>query len=113
MLRGVAHPPERFGAYVITGVLGRGGMGVVYRARHVELGVERAVKVIQRADGPALARFEREAAHLARLRHENVVRIHEAGVQDGRPYFVMDLLPGLSLHATLAAGRPPLRHALR
>ncbi|MCO5170256.1 MAG: WD40 repeat domain-containing serine/threonine protein kinase [Planctomycetes bacterium] len=104
--------PARIGPYEITGVLGQGGMGVVYRGRHAQLGVERAVKVMLRGDARALARFEREVAHLARVRHPHVVSIHEAGVHQGMPFFAMELVEGEPLDAVLKRGRPPLRAAL-
>ncbi|MBX3472427.1 MAG: serine/threonine protein kinase, partial [Planctomycetes bacterium] len=104
--------PARIGPYEITGVLGQGGMGVVYRGRHAELGAERAVKVMLRGDAQAQARFEREVAHLARVRHPNVVSIHEAGLDQGRPFFAMELIDGEPLDVVLRRGRPPLRAAL-
>ncbi len=73
--------------YEIEGVLGRGGMGVVYKARHLVLKRTVALKMalVGGHAGPAeLARFRIEAAAVARLRHPNIVQIHEVGEPDGR-----------------------------
>ena len=78
--------------YEIVRELGRGGMGAVYLARQRSLGRLLAVKVPgrERAFGPVLRRFEEEARHLARLRHPNIVSVHEVGRAEGQPYFTMD-----------------------
>lgn len=104
--------PRQLGPYLISGEIGQGGMGAVYRGRHERLGVERAIKVILRHDPRLIARFQREAAHLARIDHPNVVRIHEAGVEQGRPFFAMDLLEGRGLDSHLEQGAVPLQRAL-
>src|SRR5262245_23003942 len=90
-------------------------MGVVARGRHVATGAVRALKLLARVgDVRGLARFQREAENLARVRHENVVGIHEAGVgPDGAPWFAMDLVEGRPLDRVLAAdGALPLERAL-
>jgi hypothetical protein len=100
----------RYGPYVVVGELGRGNMGVVYLARHVELGNTYAVKVLGADlahDPEQLARFEREMAALARFDHPGVVRVHSAGVQEGRPYFVMEHVVGQSLRQAQRGGLPP------
>jgi tRNA A-37 threonylcarbamoyl transferase component Bud32 len=101
------------GPYQLGALLGQGAMGTVYRARHTELGVERAIKLLRPgASADGLQRFEREARNLARVRHPSVVPIHEAGVEQGVPYLVMDLVSGRPLTGVLAEGRLPLARAL-
>jgi len=105
--------PTRFGPYLVADVLGRGGMGVVYRARHEGLGVERAVKVLGgRPDERAVTRFAREVHALAQVRHPNVVTIHEAGADGGARWYAMDLVRGRPLPAVLADGPLELEAAL-
>lgn len=100
---------ERFGDYVVTGSLGQGAMGVVLRVRHATLGVERALKLLSQVTPERLARFEREGRTLAEVRHPSVVAVHETGVHDGRPWFVMDLVEGRPLDDLLrTAGRLPV-----
>jgi len=106
--------PGRIGPYVVEGELGRGGMGVVARARHAHLGRPVALKLMQRRalGQKALARFRTEALTTARLRHPGIVPIHEAGSIEGCPYLVMDLVEGESLADRIArAGPLPPRKA--
>src|SRR4051812_46001824 len=79
----------RFGDYLLVSELGRGGMGVVYKAFEPELGRHVALKmVLESAAGPdELQRFHTEAAAAARLQHPSIVKVHRVGVQDGRHYF--------------------------
>jgi tetratricopeptide (TPR) repeat protein len=87
--------------------LGRGGMGAVYRARHVETGGEVALKVLLDVRGPEdVARFVREGQAVARLRHPAVVTVHAAGEQRGCPWLAMDLVAGESLRARLDRDGP-------
>jgi Protein kinase domain len=90
-------------------------MGAVYRGRHHALGVVRAIKVLSRTDwdARALARFEREVQTLAAVTDPRVVRIHEAGVDSGRPWFAMELVEGEELADRLGRGRLPLDEGLR
>ncbi len=97
------------GKYRIEGLLGEGGMGAVYRARHVALEREVAVKVMRAelvADAAAAERFRREAVAVARLRHPSIVTVHDFGVAPGvGAYLVMELLEGHSLQRELADRR--------
>jgi serine/threonine-protein kinase len=92
--------PTRLGKYEIRGVLGEGGMGVVYRAYDPQLKRVIALKTIQpdRSIGSAEKdRFLREAEAAAKLKHPHVVTIYDYGEADGRPYFTMPLVEGGSL----------------
>ena len=109
-------PPELPDDYELLGELGRGGMGVVYRARQRSLDRQVAVKVLRPGElifGDALRRFEREAQSLARLRHPHIVSVHEIGRADGLLYFTMDLIEGESLHDKLARGPLTTAQAVR
>jgi len=92
----------------VEAAIGRGGMGIVFRARHVRLNRPVAVKMLLAgayAEPHERGRFQREAEAVARLRHPNVVQVHETGEADGRPYFTMELVDGGSL-AQEVAGTP-------
>jgi eukaryotic-like serine/threonine-protein kinase len=94
--------------YEVLGELGRGGMGVVYKARQVSLNRLVALKMIRASglgDPQDLARFRAEAQALARLRHPNVVQVYEVGEQAGRPFFAMEYVDGGSL-ADVPKGTP-------
>ena len=93
-------PPS---GYQILGELGRGGMGVVYKARQIVLQRLVAIKVIAvdfAAEAGILARFQRERFLLAQLTHPNLVAAYDAGESDGLQYFVMEFVDGMSF-ATL------------
>ncbi len=110
----------RIGEYEILGELGRGGMGVIYRARCARLGREVAVKVlIGQASAELLARFDREGRVLATVRHPNVVPVIDVGREGELPFIVMELVPGVDLDRRVAShieetGRvPPWRFSRR
>ncbi len=91
--------------YQIRGVLGQGGMGVVYRATQTSLGREVALKVLPavvvKASPSALARFKREAAAAAKLRHENIVPIFDFGDSRDGCYYAMELVSGWPLNGLI------------
>ncbi|MBI3724589.1 tetratricopeptide repeat protein [bacterium] len=102
----------RIGRYDVLGELGRGGMGVVYRAADPALRRLVAIKLLldpSRAGPAEIARFGREAEACARLRHPGIVSVFETGAHEGRPYLVMELVSGESLEALLGRGPLPPR----
>ena len=89
--------PERIGKYDIVGVLGQGGMGVVYRARDPRIGRDVAIKTLTEGitgDPDMLKRFYQEAGHTGNLRHPNIVTVYDFGDEEGLPYIVMEFLDG-------------------
>jgi serine/threonine protein kinase len=91
----VIKPGSALGHYEILSVLGKGGMGEVYRAKDKKLGREVAIKVLAEGFGQdpvGVARFEREARAAAALNHPNICAIHEIGEHDGQPFLVMELI---------------------
>ena len=88
---------QQIGQYAITRRLGQGGMGVVCQARHVTLEREVAIKFLAQqfsADPSYIERFLREARAAARLSHPNIIVVHDAGVEAGLYYFVMEYVEG-------------------
>jgi predicted Ser/Thr protein kinase len=95
--------------YEVLGVLGRGAMGVVYQARQLSLGRTVALKVVRYAEDASeeeRRRFRAEAEAIARLKHANVVQVHEVGESNGLPFFVMEYCEGGRLDTWL--GGAPL-----
>jgi serine/threonine-protein kinase len=90
--------------YEIVELLGQGGMGKVYRARHRTLPKQLAIKVLQAGSGDFEARFEREARAIARLDHPNCVRVIDYGRAGGYHFLAMELLAGETLGSALRAG---------
>jgi tetratricopeptide (TPR) repeat protein len=98
--QGMAPPSARSGRYRIDGELGRGGMGIVYKAHDTVLDRPVALKVLPDAlkDNPeALKNFLREAKSAAKLNHPNIVTVYDAGEQDGRYYIAMEYVDGTTL----------------
>lgn len=108
----VPPPPQpavtaSIGKFQLLDEIGRGGMGVVYKARQIDLQRLVAVKMIlssHLAGAEEVRRFQTEARAAACVRHRNIVGIHEIGEQDGRHYFVMDFVEGESLATRLKRG---------
>jgi serine/threonine protein kinase len=107
---------SEFGGYRLEAIAGRGGMGVVYRARNLITDQERALKVIApqwSEDESYRARFKRESRHAARLEHPNVIQLFEAREEGGLLYLVMRYVEGQDLASLLReAGPLELRRAL-
>jgi serine/threonine protein kinase len=108
--------PTTVGDYELLEELGRGGMGVVFRARQISLNREVAIKMILRgrlASEADLKRFLAEASATAKLEHPNIVPVYEVGDVDGRPYFSMQLVSGQTLAQRIAAGPMSQREAAK
>ncbi len=104
----------RVPGYEVLGELGRGGMGVVYRARQTGLGRTVALKMIlagAHAGPDERARFRREAEAMARLSHPNIVQVYEVGEHDRLPFFSLEFCPGGSLERMLAGTPLPAAQA--
>ena len=105
---GLLEAGEEVGEYVVEAPIGRGGMGVVYRATHKIIGKSAAVKVLHRAaDERQARRLIAEARAVNQICHENIVDVFDFGVlHDGRPFVVMELLLGTPLDALLVPEKP-------
>jgi len=107
---------SKLGPYEITGAVGAGGMGEVYRARDTRLGRDVAIKVLPEAfakDAILKERFEREAKTISSLNHPNICTLYDVGHQNGTDFLVMELLEGESLAERLAKGGLPVAETLR
>lgn len=114
---GVAEGMTLAGTYEITRLLGEGGMGAVWEARHTRLqGKKVAIKVLHAVvagDAEAVKRFEREAQIASRLGHPNIVQVHDFNtLPSGAPYLILEYLEGESLAERLQRGPIPLPHAM-
>src|SRR5439155_13995360 len=90
-------PPLHVDEYEVLGEVGRGGMGVVYKARHRGLGRVVALKVLRSDAAADLARFRGEAQAVARLQHPNIVQIFEVREAGGRPVLALEFVAGGTL----------------
>ena len=111
----VSWPVPAVPGFQMLDELGRGGMGVVYRARQLSLGRDVALKMLLRPstkeEEQEYRRFKQEAILLATLGHANIVKVFDIGEADGRPYFVMELVDGASLAARLGGNPRPPKYA--
>src|SRR5947209_8430829 len=92
---------SRLGKYEVLSHLASGGMGAVYKAVDVDLGREVALKVLspELAGKPALIeRFQREARHIAKLRHRNIVKMYEFGEANGTYFLALEFVDGIDLY---------------
>jgi hypothetical protein len=108
------HRLPAIAGYEILGELGRGGMGVVFKARHIQLNRLVALKMILNGPGAGPdehVRFLAEAEAIAALHHTGIVQVHDFGTHEGQPYFSLELCPGGSLAQRLAANPLPARSA--
>jgi serine/threonine protein kinase len=106
----------RLGPYEITGFIGTGGMGEVYRALDTNLNRVVALKLLPAefaADPERLSRFEQEARAVSSLTHPAIVTIYDAGQIESQPYISMELVAGDTLREVMSTGAIPLRRALR
>jgi len=107
--------PSHFGGYQILEEMGRGAMGIVYKARQPTLERIVALKVLlagEHASEHQIGRFMREAQAIARVRHPNIVPIHDVGIFEGKHYFTMDFVEGKRLEEIIAGGGLPPAEAL-
>jgi len=104
--------PEKFGRYEVVGVLGRGSMGMVYKARDPVIGRLVAIKAIPETFGleadkreEYIKRLQREAITAGRLQHPNIVTIHDVGESEVGPYIAMEFLDGITLREVIVSGK--------
>ncbi|MBN1551215.1 tetratricopeptide repeat protein [bacterium] len=89
--------PDKIGPYIIQERLGKGGMGVVYQAMHLESGNMVALKTVRVPDQRQIASIRREIRALIRIKHPGVITIIEEGIHKGLPWYTMELLEGVTL----------------
>src|SRR5215470_920637 len=106
----------QLGSHEITALLGKGGMGEVYRARDTKLKREVAIKILPgefSRDPERVARFQREAEVLASLNHPNIAGIYDLEEAAGSRFLVLELVGGETLAERIARGPIPVEEALR
>ncbi len=107
---------QQIGPYVVTGILGSGGMATVYRARQTSVGRDVALKVItgnHNADPEFGERFRREAETTARLSHPHILKVFDFGEEAGRPYLAMEYMTGGTLRGRIGATPLPVPQVLK
>src|SRR6516164_1684658 len=105
----------QLGSHEITALLGKGGMGEVYRARDLKLKREVAIKILPEEfsrDADRVSRFQREAEVLASMNHPNIAGIYDVEEGGGSRYLVLELVEGETLAERIARGRIPVEEAL-
>src|SRR6516165_12013463 len=105
----------QLGSHEIVSVLGKGGMGEVYRARDLKLKREVAIKILPHEfsrDADRVSRFQREAEVLASLNHPNIAGIHELAEANGSRFLVLELVEGETLADRIARGPIPVEETL-
>src|SRR5215468_9661319 len=106
---------SQLGSHEITALLGKGGMGEVYRARDLKLKREVAIKILPdefARDADRVSRFQREAEVLASLNHANIASIYDLAEANGSRYLVLELVEGETLAERIARGPIPVEEAL-
>ena len=106
---------DHIGSYEVTALLGRGGMGEVYRARDLKLKRDVAIKTLPdefSLDADRVGRFHREAEVLASLNHPNIATIHSVEEVGGNRYLVLELVEGETLEGRLKRGAIPIEETL-
>ena len=108
-------PGTRLGPYEVSGLIGEGGMGQVFKARDTRLDRTVAIKMLPAAlaaDPTRRERFEREARNVSRLEHPNICPLYDIGEHEGHLYLVMQYLDGETLAELLTRGPLSIKHAL-
>jgi eukaryotic-like serine/threonine-protein kinase len=93
--------PHSIGPFRVLGLLGQGGMGVVYRGVHEATGLEAAIKTVLDVDRSGLEGLRREIQALSRMRHPGIVRVLDSGLHEGAPWYAMELLEGKTLRSEM------------
>src|SRR5215213_6281929 len=107
--RGGGSVPQTIGRYQVLGRIGRGAMGIVFKAHDTVMERTVAIKVMMadvEDDPESSARFYREARSAGQLAHQNIITVFDMGEDDGRPYIVMELLAGQTLASFLKGPEP-------
>src|SRR5262245_46741128 len=95
--------PQTIGRYEVNSLIGRGGMGVVYRAQDPHIGRTVAIKVLKRSDDRTRSRFLQEIRLLGTLNHPNIVAIYDCGLHGDQPFIVMEYVEGTNLAEYVSA----------